>query len=576
MLGILVGLFSNLMRLLTAPLWYVGKSAMRPRARWVHVRLRPKLVEIEKPLPFFLEWLPGVSEARPTSLWLIRELVELVLEDERMEGVVFDVPPLTAGWATCQTLRDLILRLRQGGKRVVVYLSRGGGNRELYIASAADRIVASPRSQLSPLGLSASVTYFKELLDRAGLEVEVFRRAEYKTAVEPATRDSMSAEQREQTEALLSTVDQALRVALAARPGSDRAKVDSFFDQALIGAEDAVESGLVDAVSYEDELPTWLGDGRRVTPVVRAPRYYGWRTKRFFRRVTPERFIAVVPIHGTISGGPRSTRGGMKLATTVASLRAARRNPFVQGVVLHVNSPGGSALASDLIHREVERLKELKPVVACFGDVAASGGYYVAACADAVVAQPLTITGSIGVVSARLVSEPLLQRFGVKVDTIRTAPHADMLSRPGKLVDGEEQILEREIDAFYRGFVRLVASGRKRPVQEIEPLARGRVWSGEDALKRGLVDAMGGLESAVEQVRDRLVGKLSDRARRKLQPKLLRIRRLELPPAEPRKVAEEAVLAFFGQIEPRAMELWRMARGGERVFCYALDLPEIM
>lgn len=563
------------MRLLTAPFWYVGKSAMRPRARWVHVRLRPRIVEIEKPLPFFLEWIPGVSEARPTSLWLLRELVDLVLEDDRMQGVVFDVPNLVAGWATCQSLRDLMLRLRAGDKRVVVYLSRGGGNRELYVASAADRIVASPRSQLSPLGLAASFTYLKGLLDRAGLEVEVHRRAEYKTAAEPVTRESMSEAQREQTEALLETVDGALREALAARPGVDRARVDAFFDEALLGAEEAVKDGLIDGVCYEDELPTWLGEGREVTPVVRAPRYYAWRKKRFFRKVAPERFIAVVPIHGTISGGPRATRGGMKLATTVATLRAARRNPFVQGVVLHVSSPGGSALASDLIHREVERLKELKPVVACFGDVAASGGYYVAACADEVVAQPLTVTGSIGVVSARLVSEPLLERFGVKIDTIRKAPHADMLSRPGKLAERERQILDREIESFYRAFVGIVAEGRGKPADEIEPLARGRVWSGRDAKERGLVDGLGGLEAAVERVRERLVGKLSDRARRKLRPKLIRVRRLELPPAEPRKVGQEAVLSLLGDFDPDLVELWRMARGGERVFCYAVDLPTI-
>ncbi|HJL19274.1 MAG TPA: signal peptide peptidase SppA [Sandaracinaceae bacterium LLY-WYZ-13_1] len=572
---ILARLFSNLMRLLTAPLWYVGRTAMRPRARWVHVRLRPRLVEIEKPVPFFVEWIPGVAEARPTSVSLLRELVDLVAEDDRMEGVVFDVPPLVAGWATCQSLRDLLLRLRANDKRVVVYLSRGGGNRELYVASAADRIVASPRSQLSPLGLSASVTYVKGLLDKAGLEVEVHRRAEYKTAAEPATRDSMSDEQREQTEALLDTIDGALREALAARPNTDREKVDRFFDEALLGAEEAVEDGLIDAVGYEDELPTWLRDGREVTPVVRAPRYYRWRTMRFFHRVAPEPFVAVVPIHGAISSGGPATRGGMKLATTVATLRAARRNPMVKGVVLHVSSPGGSALASDLIHREVERLKELKPVVACFGDVAASGGYYVAACADAVVAQPLTVTGSIGVVSARLVSEGLLSRFGVNVDTIRKAPHADMLSRPGRLAEREEAILEREIDAFYRSFVGIVAAGRNRPVEEIEPLARGRVWSGKDAAERGLVDVLGGLDEAVDQVRERLAGKLSDRARRKLRPKVIRVRRLELPPAEPRKVGEEAAASLLGELDPAAAELWRLTRGGERVLCYATGLPTI-
>ncbi len=567
-------LFTNLLRLLMAPFYFLGKLAVRPRARWVHVRMRSRVVEIAKPKPFFMKYVSGFAETQPTSLALIRELVDLVVDDGRVQGVVFDVPPLSAGWATCRSFRDLLLRLREADKKVVVYLSRGGGNRELYVASAADRIIASPVSQLSPLGLGASVTYIKGLLDKAGVEVEVHRRAEYKTAAEPATRESMSDEQREQTTALLDTIDGELRSALRSRDGVDEATVEAFFETALVSAAAAVEQGLIDGVGYEDELPTWLADDRSVTPVVRAPRYYRWRTMRLFGRVLPEKFIAVVPIHGTITGGQPGTRGGIKLASTIATLRAARRNPFVAGVVLHVNSPGGSALASDLIHREVERLKELKPVVACFGDVAASGGYYVAACADAVVAQPVTVTGSIGVVSARLVTEPLLERFGVSVDTIRKAPHAVMLQQPGRLDDAEAAILDREIDAFYRAFVGVVARGRGRPADEIEGLARGRVWSGADALDRGLVDELGGLDAAMDQVRVRLEGRVSDRVRRTMRGKVIQVRKLEISPAEPRPV-ETAVAAVLSEVHPLAADLFTLSRGGDRVLCYAVDLPDV-
>ncbi len=573
MLLLFARLFQNLLRLVTAPMWYLGQLAMRPKSRWVHVRMRPRIVEIERQLPFFLEWVPGISEARPTSLETLRELTDFIVEDERIEGVVFDVPPLVAGWATCQSLRDILVRLRESGRQVVVYLPQGGGNRELFVASAASRILASPHCQLSPLGLAASITYFKGLLDSAGVEVEVHRRAEYKTAAEPATRDSMSDAQREQTEALLATIDHALREALVARV-KDQGQVDAFFEKALVGAESAAADGLIDGVCYEDELPTMLTSDRKLTPLVRAPHYYSWRKRRLLRPIMPERFIAIVPIHGTITSGGPATRAGIKMATTITSLRAARKNPMVAGVVLHVDSPGGSALASDLIHREVERLKELKPVVACFGDVAASGGYYVAAGADAVVAQPLTITGSIGVVSARLVTEPLMSRFGVKVDTIRKAPHADMLHRPGKLGAGEDAILEREIDAFYRTFVGIVARGRGRQKDEIEPLARGRVWSGSDAKERGLVDKLGGLDVALDEVRRRLPGKLSERDRKKLEARIFRVRRLELPPAEPRKL-EDAAALLLGELDPAAADLFAMARGGERILCYATGIPRI-
>ncbi|MFK7990731.1 MAG: signal peptide peptidase SppA [Sandaracinaceae bacterium] len=572
-LAIVYRFLQNLFRLITAPLWYLGHLSMRPRSRWVHVRLRSKLVEIEREVPFFTKWIPGLSLSRPTSIALLRELVDFIEDDDRIEGVVFDIPPLQAGWATCHSLREILERLRESDRKVVAYLSQGGGNRELYVASAASKVLASPVSQLSPLGLAASVTYFRGLLDKAGLEVEVRRRAEYKTAVEPMVREEMSEAQREQTEALLGTVDGALRAALLERSGE--AGVEALYERALFNASDAVEHGLIDAVCYEDELPTWLGEDRKTVPVVRAPRYFAWRSQRLFRRVLPERYVAVVPVHGSISGGSSGSRGGMKFASTVATLRAARRNPMVAGVVLHVNSPGGSALASDLIHREVERLKELKPVVACFGDVAASGGYYVAACADAVVAQPLTITGSIGVVSARLVTEPVMNRFGVNVSTVCLAPHADLMQRPGKLTEGEDAILDREIEAFYRAFVGVVARGRGREVDEIEPLARGRVWSGVDAHERGLVDTLGGLDEAVRQVKERLDGKMGKGKRDALRPKLMKSLRLELPPAEPRRVGEEAAAALLSELHPSAGELLRLTRGGERVLAYAMGLPKI-
>jgi protease IV len=573
-ISILARLFANFFRLLTAPLWYLSQVAMRPRARWIHVRLRPRIVEYERPIPFFLEWLPGITESRPTSLALLRELADQIADDERLEGVVFDVPPLMAGWATCQSLRDVLMKIRASGRKVVVYLPQGGSNRELYVATAADRILASPHCQLSPLGLAASMTYFKGLLDYAGVEVEVHRRAEYKTAAEPVTRESMSDAQREQTEALLDTIDGALRESLAARPNVDKARVDSFFEKAMLSAESAAADGLIDGICYEDELPRMLTGDNLMRLICRAPRYYNWRKRKLFLRITPERYIAIIPIHGAITGGAPATRAGIKLATTITSLRAARRNPMIAGVVLHVDSPGGSALASDLIHREVERLKERKPVIAFFGDVAASGGYYVAAGADAVIAQGLTITGSIGVVSTRLVTEPLLARFGVKVDTIRRAPHADMLRRPGKLLAAENAIFEREIDAFYQAFVDVVARGRGRKNDEIEQLARGRVWSGRDAKSHGLVDRIGGLDAALDEVKTRLAGKMSEKALKELPPRILRIRRLELPPAEPRKL-EDAAAAMLSQIDPRLGELLQLVKTEERFMLYALNVPTI-
>ncbi|MGF1465823.1 MAG: signal peptide peptidase SppA [Sandaracinaceae bacterium] len=573
MLAVFPRLLYNLVQLLTAPLWWAGWMGGRPRSRWVHIRVRPRLVEIERPLPSLLRFVPGLAEARPTSLTLLRRLVAYLLEDRRIVGVVVDLPPLSAGWAHCAGLRDQLTALRDGGKTVVAYLSSGGGNRELYVASAADRILAHPAVQLAPLGLSASVPYFKGLLDRAGLEVEVLRRAEYKTAAEPAVRQDMSPAQREQLEALLGTFDRRLREGLAARPGLDAAKVDALFQQALLGPEAALSEGLIDGVCYEDELPTALTPDGTVTRLVRAPRYFAWRSARWLAPLLKTPFVAVVPVHGAILGGAPGTRGGLQVSGLVTTLRAAARDPHVQGVVLHVDSPGGSAVASDRLHREVKRLAEAKPVVACFGDVAASGGYYVAASAASVVAQPLTVTGSIGVVAARPVVEPLLSRFGVSVDTVRLAPHADMLSKPGRLEDAEREILDREIGTFYETFVGVVAEGRARPRDEIEALARGRVWAGADAAERGRVDRLGGLDVAVQEV-TRLLEERGRRVPEPLPPRYFRARRLlELPPADP--PTKRAARAALGLVDPRLRDTFGLVLNGERVLCYAAGLPTI-
>jgi protease-4 len=236
--------------------------------------------------------------------------------------------------------------------------------------------------------------------------------------------------------------------------------------------------------------------------------------------------------------------------------------------VLYVDSPGGSALASDLIHRELLRLREKKPVVTCMGDVAASGGYYVAAATERIVAQPLTITGSIGVIAGRLLARDLLAKVGVRTEVIRTAPHADMFSIARDADAEEQRILDAQVATHYDAFVRLVAEGRNRPLEEIEPLARGRVWSGAAARERGLVDRLGGLDAAIDEVRTRV--KASERVRRRLEPKLIHESRGPLPPIPP-----SATLAAATELVPDLLELARLLRSGSGVMFYATGIPRI-
>jgi protease-4 len=235
-------------------------------------------------------------------------------------------------------------------------------------------------------------------------------------------------------------------------------------------------------------------------------------------------------------------------------------------VLLWVDSPGGSAEASDLIHREVVRVKEKKPVVAYFGEIAASGGYYVAAHANAIVAQPLGLTGSIGVVSARLLASELLDRVGVRTEVLRTGPHADFYSPHRPLSDEERAIMNRELDAFYDSFVALVADGRGRPVDDIEPLARGRVWLAADAHRHGLVDELGGMDAAMERLKETI--EAPDRVRARLRPMVVATYRLEPPPPVVQLGLRNSVLGGLADLALLVSE-------GPAVLYHAISIPRI-
>jgi protease-4 len=495
----------NLLRIGLLPLWLLAKWATRPQTRWVEVRLDPHPVEIDGSQPLLQRLLQRRATSRLRSIMELRRLLDLVAADERIAGVVVHVPPLHCGFATCESLRAALGSLRTRGKRTVAYLPFGGGNRELYVALAADRVLAPPQAGISLLGAASQALYFKPLLDRLGLSAEVLAHGEYKTAAEPVLREAMSEPQREQLAALLEVVQRELEGAVAARPGFEATRARALFETGAWGAAAAVQQGLLDGCCYEDELPAALvADGGQSAAPVRHRRYLAWRSARLWRPVRALPQIAVVRVHGAIANSaPRLPASRVATFETVAAaLRRARQNPRVHGVLLHVDSPGGSALASDLIHREIVRVREKKPVVAYLGDVAASGGYYVAAPCNRIVAQATTLTGSIGVVSLRILASAFADRIGLRPQTLRSAPHADLHSPFRPLQEDERALLWAETDAIYRSFVRVVAEGRRRTTEEIDQVARGRVWAGADALRNGLVDELGGLERAVAALRE--------------------------------------------------------------------------
>jgi protease IV len=540
-------LVSNLLRLPFLPLFWLGRLFFAPRAEWLHLKVRARVSEFGPRAPALLRYFPRFQKTAPTSVEGLRKFVRHAKADASVRGVLVELPSLMAGWATCASVRAQLAELRAAGKTVVVFLPEGGGNRELYVASAADRILAAPGSPILATGLASESRYYKKLLDRLGVDVEPMAQGSYKTAGETFARDTMSEPQREQLSVLLGGIQTDLESALGELPTLGKERVRAVFDRGFMLAEDAVDFGLVASVVTEDELPRAVD--KEEVKLVRADRYLAFHEARFFRQLLPRPYIAVIDVHGPIvpSAAGLFGGGGMAIADRiVAEIRGARRDPRAAGVILHINSPGGSAFASERIYHEIGRLKEKKPVVAYFANVAASGGYYVAAGAHAIIAEPVTITGSIGVVSLKVVVERLLEKLGVHTETVRMAPHGDLFSMARPYTADERSALDKAFRATYDRFLEIVATGRTKTVEQVEALAGGRVWSGRDALAHGLVDKLGGLEVARQEIVARSKLPITDRV------PFGRIHvRGELAPPEPPRVREAA--AFF--LQPYLPEL---------------------
>lgn len=438
----------------------------------------------------------------------VRALGLELASDKRPRGLLVTLKSFDGGMASALSLRDTLLRLRRAGRRVVVHLPGGVDTKGYFVASAASEIYAFPGAEVALLGFSAGGVYVHEALVKTGIVAEVLAHGKYKSAGESLTRDSMSEPQREQLGALLDRMYASVKAGLVEDRGLSEAEATRAVDQGLYRASEAVAAKLVDAALFDDEVPTKLASPDDKSPP-RAVNAMAYLRARRATKLASNRgpSIGVVRVHGAIARGEslfgRGGRGALE-GDIIAAVRAARDNLRVRGVVLHVDSPGGSALASARMHRELELLASEKPLVVAMANVAASGGYYVAAPAHAIVAEPLTVTGSIGVISARFAVGPVLARLGIHIDRLKRGERADLYDAVHPLSDDERRAIEHEIEETYREFVAVVARGRKKSVDEVEALAQGRVWTGEDAHARGLVDVLGGFDVALTEVRRRV------------------------------------------------------------------------
>jgi protease IV len=453
----------------------------------------------------------------PSQLTLREAIVALqeAAEDDRIAGLYLKGgSDLGIGLASQMELRQAIDQFRESGKPVIAY-DVSWTEREYVMASAADSVYMNPFGDLEMNGLYAEMMYQAEALNKLGVGVQVTRVGKYKSAVEPLLRNDMSPEERDQTQRLLSDLWQSiLDTSAQPRPLAPQDFQTIANRQGFLFGEEAKTAQLVDYIAYEDEVIATLRSHTGQTEddldsedddnfrQISLQRYADIAEDRLTAR-TSDHQIAVVYAEGPIVDGDGS--GGFGGSQTIAGnkvaqqLRQLRRDDEVKAVVLRVNSPGGSATASEIILREVRLLREAgKPVIVSMGDVAASGGYWIASLADKIVAEPTTITGSIGVFSLFVNLEDLGGKVGINWDGVKTSELADIFTSTRPKNAQELAILQKSVDQIYNEFLARVEEGRKLPAATVAEIAQGRVWSGKAAKDLGLVDELGGLERAIE------------------------------------------------------------------------------
>jgi protease-4 len=444
-------------------------------------------------------FLPGFEV--PRSFATLYRLLRQARQEGHVKGLVVTIDGAGFGFAQAQEVRRQLLALRAAGKSVDCYLETIGegrnGSLDYYLASACQTISLSPVGEVNLLGLYADSFFLRRALDKLRIDPQFRHAGQYKSANELFTETAHSAPAREALGAFLDSLYEQLLNDIGAARGKDAALLGQLFDRAPLEAAEALQLGLVDALQYPDEFRDAItkrtDDGAQRS-------LWSLGSTRLLRR---GKTVAVLFAEGEILRGESSVDPWANAATLGSAdlgkdLRALAEDDSVAAVVLRVASPGGSALASDLILREVAALKGKKPVVASFSDLAASGGYYIACKASKIVAEPGSLTGSIGVVAGKLVTRRFQEELlGVTHDELKRGANADFFSSVTPFSADQDALFQRQLERVYRRFVDHVAEGRAMTREAVENVAAGRIWTGKDALARGLVDELGGLDRAI-------------------------------------------------------------------------------
>lgn len=467
----------------------------------IHLSLQEEILERTSDNPFgnFNPLSPSLDKG--IGLDMILESLDKASRDPNVSGIYLDLPSVNAGMASMEEVRTALVKFKKSGKFIVAYAdvySQSG----YYLASVADKVWMNPEGMLDVRGLSTSIPFFKGALEKLEVKPEIIRHGKFKSAVEPFLLDKMSDENRAQTAAY---VDDLWAHYLTKIGDARKLSIDSLkaytSNFRLRMAADAVKLGFVDTLAYKDVFLKDLCDRTGKSDfddleMVSLSKYDGFADPGPEKEPTRDKIAVVYAVGDIVSGKGESDEIGSERFSSI--IREIRNDEKIKAVVLRVNSPGGDALASDIIWRELELCRKVKPVIVSMGDVAASGGYYISCNADSIFAQPNTITGSIGVFGLMFNAQDMLRnKLGVTIDTYNTGNYSDLGSMTRPMTDSERVIMQSFVEQTYGTFTGRVADGRSMSVADVDSIGQGRVWSGTDALQLGLVDALGGINDAV-------------------------------------------------------------------------------
>ncbi len=440
----------------------------------------------------------------------ILENIKKAKKDKNIKGIYLNLTELSAGVATLEEIRNALLDFKTSKKFIISY-SESYSQSSYYLSSVADSIYIQPTGTIMHVGLSSQVMFFKDFLEKWGIKPVVIRHGKFKAAVEPFLDNKMSQANREQIVSYVGSIWNTLLKGISESRGIEVEQLGFLADSLkIINPQTAIEHKFIDKTLYQDQVMAGL---RKLSGLKKDDKLRFVSLEDYTDGVSEDQeeqeedktkeYIAVIYASGEIitGEGDDETIGSTTLA---AAIEKARKDKKVKAIVLRVNSPGGSALASDIIWREMVLAKKVKPVIASMGDVAASGGYYISCAADTIVASSSTITGSIGVFGLLFNIQQLVnEKIGIQTETVNTNTYSDAMSPLREMSEFERMTIQSEVESIYKVFISHVSEGRGMSKADVDSIGQGRVWSGQDALRIGLVDVIGGLDVAVKIAADK-------------------------------------------------------------------------